>query len=316
MNSTKSFTIETRNITKKFGAFTAVDNINISIEKGIIFGLLGANGAGKSTLIRILCGLLAATSGEAFVGGVNVNKNPEEVKKRIGYMSQKFSLYKDLSVLENIRFFGGVYGLSTSQIKKQLDVIADMAGLKGQEKRLAGELSGGLKQRLALGCAVIHNPDIIFLDEPTGGVDPVARRNFWTLINELSTRGTTILITTHYLDEAEYCNRILLMHAGKNIAEGSPIELKKRHIGNPLFEIECSPLMGGLTILKTQSWTRGISIFGNLLHLNAESGIDPEYIQTYLRDNNIRVERIEEIMPTLEDVFINLIEKKSKGETK
>ena len=174
VNNMGPFAIETRNITKKFGDFTAVDNMNITINSGIIFGLLGANGAGKSTLIRILCGLLSAASGEAFVGGVNVNKNPEEVKKRIGYMSQKFSLYQDLSVLENIRFFGGVYGLSTLQIKKQLEVIAEMAGLKGQEKRLAGELSGGLKQRLALGCAVIHNPGIIFLDEPTGGVDPVA----------------------------------------------------------------------------------------------------------------------------------------------
>ncbi|MBN2531430.1 MAG: ABC transporter ATP-binding protein [Spirochaetales bacterium] len=305
--------IETRNITKRFGTFTALDGMSMCIEKGVIFGLLGANGAGKSTLIKILCGLLTPTSGDAFVGGVSVNTNPEEVKKRIGYMSQKFSLYEDLTVFENIRFFGGVYGLSNTEIRKQLDIIAEMAGLKGQENRLTGELSGGLKQRLALGCAVIHNPGIVFLDEPTGGVDPVARRNFWALINDLSAKGTTVIITTHYLDEAEYCNRILLMHAGKNIAEGSPGELKTTHIKNNLYEIECTPLMEGLSLLRNRDWTGGISVFGNLLHLNSRPGSDPATIRLFLENNGVQVVRMEEIIPSLEDVFISLIEEKTKG---
>jgi ABC-2 type transport system ATP-binding protein len=305
--------IRTNRIVKKFGAFTAVDNVSLEIERGIIFGLLGANGAGKSTLIKILCGLLATTSGDAFVGGVNVNTNPEGAKKKIGYMSQKFSLYEDLTVMENIRFFGGVYGLDTVEIKKQLARISDMAGLGGQEKRLTRELSGGLRQRLALGCAIIHKPEIVFLDEPTGGVDPVARRNFWTLINELSAGGTTVLITTHYLDEAEYCNKLLLMHAGRNIAEGSPTELKTELMANALFEIECEPQAGSMELLRGCNWCEGVSVFGSLLHLNAKSGIEREEIRAYLEEKGIGVKRIERIVPSIEDVFIHMIEARSKG---
>jgi len=223
------FSIEVSGLTKKFGAFTAVNSVSFQVAKGEIFGFLGANGAGKSTTIRMLCGLLSPTAGGAIVGGFSVGTQPEKVKERIGYMSQKFSLYEDLTVVENIRFFGGIYGLGRSRIRTRLPWILEMAGLKGREHSLTRELAGGWKQRLALGCALLHEPEIVFLDEPTGGVDPVSRRRFWDLIYDLSVRGVTVFVTTHYLDEAEYCHRIMLMHAGEIIAGGSPRELKDKH---------------------------------------------------------------------------------------
>lgn len=221
--------IEVCGLTKKFGDFAAVKSVSFAVAKGEIFGFLGANGAGKSTTIRMLCGLLAPTSGRATVGGYSVGEQPERVKERIGYMSQKFSLYEDLTVMENIRFFGGTYGLGRSRLRTRLPWILDMAGLKGREDVLTRELAGGWKQRLALGCALLHEPEIVFLDEPTGGVDPVSRRRFWDLIYDLSQRQVTVFVTTHYLDEAEYCHRIMLMHAGEIVDGGSPRELKDRH---------------------------------------------------------------------------------------
>jgi ABC-2 type transport system ATP-binding protein len=223
------YSIEVSGLSKKFGDFVAVDNVSFKVAKGEIFGFLGANGAGKSTTIRMLCGLLNPTSGGATVGGFPVASRPEKVKERIGYMSQKFSLYEDLTVRENIRFFGGIYGLSRSRLSKRLPWVLEMAGLKGRGNTLTRELAGGWKQRLALGCALLHEPEIVFLDEPTGGVDPASRRRFWDLIYDLSVRGVTVFVTTHYLDEAEYCHRIMLMHAGKIIAGGSPRELRDRH---------------------------------------------------------------------------------------
>ena len=221
--------IEVSSLTKKFGDFVAVSSVSFKVAKGEIFGFLGANGAGKSTTIRMLCGLLSPTSGEAVVGGYSVGDQPDKVKERIGYMSQKFSLYEDLTVMENIRFFAGIYGLDRRRLGTRLPWVLEMAGLKGRENSLARELAGGWKQRLALGCALLHEPEIVFLDEPTGGVDPVSRRRFWDLISDLSVRGATIFVTTHYLDEAEYCHRIMLMHAGEIIAGGSPRELKGRY---------------------------------------------------------------------------------------
>ena len=216
-------------LTKKFGDFVAVNSVSFQVYQGEIFGFLGANGAGKSTTIRMLCGLLSPTSGNASVGGYDIAKQPELVKRRIGYMSQKFSLYKDLTPEENIRFFGGVYGLSRSQVRSKLSWVLEMAGLRGRERSLTAELAGGWKQRLALGCALLHDPEIVFLDEPTGGVDPVSRRRFWDLVSDLSEKGVTVFVTTHYLDEAEYCHRIMLMHAGEIVAGGSPRELKDRY---------------------------------------------------------------------------------------
>jgi ABC-2 type transport system ATP-binding protein len=216
-------------LTKKFGDFVAVNAVSFEVYRGEIFGFLGANGAGKSTTIRMLCGLLRPTSGNASVGGYDIAAHPESVKRQIGYMSQKFSLYQDLTAEENIRFFGGVYGLERSRLRSKLPWVLDMAGLRGREHSLTADLAGGWKQRLALGCALLHDPEIVFLDEPTGGVDPLQRRRFWDLVSDLSSKAVTVFVTTHYLDEAEYCHRIMLMHAGAIVAGGSPRELKDRY---------------------------------------------------------------------------------------
>jgi len=228
-------TIEVRNLTKRFGSFTAVDDVTFSVGKGEILGFLGANGAGKTTVIRMLCGLLNPTSGQATVGGFDIRRQPERIKHVIGYMSQRFSLYEDLTVRENLGFFGGVYGLSPERRSERIAWALELAGLKGREKSLTSELAGGWRQRLALGCAILHEPRIVFLDEPTSGVDPISRRSFWELINQLAEQGTTVLVTTHYLDEAEYCNRIMLIHAGRLIAGGGPHELKSRWSQDGVF---------------------------------------------------------------------------------
>ncbi len=220
--------IEVRHLYRRFGSFTAVEDLSFSVPKGVVYGLLGANGAGKSTTIRILCGLLEPSRGEAWVDGLDVNTESEEVKKRIGYMSQKFSLYQDLTVKENLEFFGGVYGLSNDQLEDRILWAIQTAGLGGKETVLTSELSKGYKQRLALVCALLHDPSIVVLDEPTSGVDPLSRRKFWDLILFLASEGKTVLVTTHYLEEAEHCNSILLMHQGKKIAEGSPVALKRQ----------------------------------------------------------------------------------------
>lgn len=216
-------------LTKSFEGFVAVNSVSFRIFQGEIFGFLGANGAGKSTTIRMLCGLLKPTSGDASVGGYDIAKEPESVKRRIGYMSQKFSLYMDLTAEENIRFYAGVYGLSRSRVRSKIPEVMEMAGLRGREHSPTAELAGGWRQRLALGCALLHDPEIVFLDEPTGGVDPIQRRRFWDLISGLAAKGVTVFVTTHYLDEAEYCHRIMLMHAGRIVAGGSPRELKERY---------------------------------------------------------------------------------------
>jgi ABC-2 type transport system ATP-binding protein len=226
MNNTS---VKVLKLTKKFGNFTAVDHINFEVKQGEIFGFLGANGAGKTTTIRMLCGLLLPTSGEAWVHGFNINNDSEEIKKNIGYMSQKFSLYNDLTVEENITFYGGIYGLNNKSLKKRKDWILDKLNLVDQRRTITREIPLGWKQRLALGCAILHNPPVLFLDEPTSGVDPISRREFWGLINELAQQGTTIFVTTHYMDEAEYCNRLSIMHQGKIITIDSPRSLKQEY---------------------------------------------------------------------------------------
>ncbi len=302
--------ISVHNLTKKFHDFVAVNKVSFEVGKGEIFGFLGANGAGKSTTIRMLCGLLSSTSGTATVAGYDINEQPEKVKANIGYMSQKFSLYDDLTVRENIRFFGGIYGLRRAELKERLDWVVEMAGLKGREDSLAVELAGGWKQRLALGCAILHRPKIVFLDEPTGGVDPVSRRNFWELINKLSEQGTTVFVTTHYLDEAEYANRIMLIQAGEIIAGGSPKELKETHIKNPILEVECDKVVMAMEILQRQDWVIETTIFGTYLHTSvADESEGRERIRQTLAENNISVKRMDRIVPSLEDVFIYLIEK-------
>jgi len=306
--------IEVNNLTKSFGKFTAVDQISFNVRPGEIFGFLGANGAGKSTTIRMLIGILEPTSGDAFVGGFSIKNEPNLVKKNIGYMSQKFSLYNDLTVAENIRFFAGIYGLDGKKYEERKKWVLKVANLENMENVITGSLPGGIKQRLALGTAVIHEPKIVFLDEPTSGVDPISRRNFWDLINDLSGGGTTVLVTTHYLDEAEFCNDIILINSGRLIAQGNSEELKTEYIKNPILEIESDRVIDSLEILEKEKWVGETSIFGNYIHviLN-DSTISEKHIYELLRDKNgISVKRVERITPTLEDVFIHLIEKDSK----
>lgn len=303
--------IEVNNLTKKFGNFTSVDNISFNVKEGEVFGFLGANGAGKSTTIRMLCGIISPTSGEAIVGGYSIKSQPDLVKQNIGYMSQKFSLYDDLTVEENINFFGGIYGLKYQELSDRKKWVLNIAGLAGKEKLLTNSLPGGIKQRLALGTAVIHKPKIVFLDEPTSGVDPISRRNFWELINNLSSDGTTVFVTTHYLEEAEFCNNIILIDSGKLVAEGNPKELKTDYIKNKILEIDCSHTVNALEILAKETFVEDTSIFGNSIHIIVNDlYTEEEQITQTLNKNSITVLRIEEISPTLEDVFIKLVDKK------
>ncbi len=303
--------IEVNNLTKKFGNFTAVDNIFFNVREGEVFGFLGANGTEKSTAIRMLCGILNPTSGDAMVGGYSVMNEPDKVKKVIGYMSQKFSLYNDLSVEENINLFGGVYGLEGKKFKERKDWVLQIANLKGKEKLLTSSLPGGIKQRLALGAAVIHEPEIVFLDEPTSGVDPISRRNFWDLINDLSANGTNVFVTTHYLEEAEYRNFITLINAGKIIAEGNASELKTNYIKNKIYEIECERVVDALDILQNENYVDDTSIFGNNIHIivNDDFKSEEQIGRTLTEKNSIAIKRIDKIVPTLEDVFIHLLDK-------
>jgi len=306
------FAIDVSSLTKKFGSFTAVDAISFKVKRGEIFGFLGANGAGKSTTIKMLCGLLQSTSGTATVGGFEINSEAEQVKSSIGYMSQKFSLYDDLTVVQNIKFFGGVYGLRNTKLMERMEWAVEIAGLRGWENSLTKTLSGGYKQRLALGCAILHEPEILFLDEPTGGVDPISRRNFWELINQLSEQGVTILVTTHFLDEAEYCNDIILIDAGRLIASGSPTELKTQHIADPILEVSTDNPVEALEEIRSRSWAVEVSVFGTKLHVIVEDeGKGKELITQALRRRNISVSRIERITPSLEDVFLYLLSEKS-----
>jgi ABC-2 type transport system ATP-binding protein len=299
-------------LTRAFGKFVAVDHVTFDVRRGEIFGFLGANGAGKSTTIRMLCGLLAATSGTATVAGFDINREPERVKERIGYMSQKFSLYDDLTVEENIMFFGGAYGLDRSRLVTRKAWAVEMAGLKGRERSLARELSVGWKQRLALGCAILHEPEVVFLDEPTGGVDPVSRRDFWELINGLSEKGVTVFVTTHYLDEAEYCGNIRLIHAGRIVAGGSPGELKRKYIRNPILEVESERVVDALEILQREPWVLETSIFGTYLHVSvADEAEGRARILKVLAANGIAAPRVDRILPSLEDVFIQRIQEES-----
>lgn len=301
-------------LVKRFGDFVAVDNVSIDVAQGEIFGFLGPNGAGKSTTIRILCGLLAPTSGSATVDGYDVSTQPEDIKKNIGYMSQKFSLYDDLTVEENIEFFGGVYGVPDDKLPARRDYVLKMAKLEDKRKMMTRLLSGGWKQRLALGCAILHEPSILFLDEPTSGVDPIARRGFWHLIYELSEAGHTVFVTTHYMDEAEYCHRAALMYGGKVIALGSPAELKVSLGVGHLLNLESSNLLDSMTVLEGKPGILDVAVFGGGLHLKVEdAGLAIPQIHRDLERAGISVLTLDSILPSMEDVFVSLIEK-AEGE--
>src|SRR5688572_1257695 len=266
--------IDVRSLSRRFGSFVAVKELSFSVKQGEIFGFLGANGAGKSTTIRMLCGLLRPTSGTALVGGIDVSRDPEGVKRRIGYMSQRFSLYEALTVDQNIRFFGGIYGLRGDRLDVRRKFVLDMAGLAGRGNTLARDLPGGWRQRLALGCAILHKPSILFLDEPTGGVDPLSRRQFWDLIGDLSREGVTVLITTHYLDEAEHCDRLAIIHAGRLATIGTAAALKARFEGRPIVEIHASDPVAAITALEQLPQVEKTSLFGTAVHAVLRSDAD------------------------------------------
>jgi ABC-2 type transport system ATP-binding protein len=309
----ESNAVEIRNLVKRFGSFVAVDDVNLEVRRGEIFGFLGPNGAGKSTTIRMLCGLLKPSSGTATVGGLDIATQSEAIKQNIGYMSQRFSLYDDLTVEENIDFFSGIYSVPKDRRAERKDYVLRMAGLEERRGSLTGLLSGGWKQRLALGCAILHEPPILFLDEPTSGVDPIARRTFWDLIYQLSSSGHTIFVSTHYMDEAEYCHRLALMYRGKVIALGTPAELKKSLSGHNLFHLEVSDLLGGMNALEKVPGLSEIAVFGGGLHVTADDATSAvAEIRSALERVGISVPLIEPIQPTMEDVFVAMIEEEER----
>ncbi len=295
-------------LTRRFGKFLAVDHVSFDVEQGEIFGFLGSNGAGKSTTIRMLCGLLKPTSGTATVGGIDVVRDPESVKRRIGYMSQRFSLYENLTVDQNISFFAGIYGLDSNRIKERRAFAIEMAGLTGREHLRTASLAGGWRQRLALGCALLHEPPIVFLDEPTGGVDPLSRRQFWTLIDRLSASGVTVLVTTHYLDEAEHCHRIAIIQAGRLAALGSTEELKRIFADRPIVEIQASRPVEVMRLLDGMPGVDRTSVFGTAVHAVLDRD-DPQLeaqIGSQLAAAGLGTLEWSRVQPSLEDVFLEV----------
>lgn len=308
--------VEVRHLVKKFGDFTAVNDVSFDVRRGEIFGFLGPNGAGKSTTIRMLCGLLSPTSGSGRVAGYDIVHDQWPIKARVGYMSQKFSLYEDLTVAENIRFYGGVYGVPRQRLQERREWILDMANLRGRETSRTGELAMGWKQRLALGCAIVHEPEIVFLDEPTAGVDPVSRRNFWDLIYELSGGGVTVFVTTHYMDEAEHCDRLAMIYAGELIALGTPGELKQQALKGTLLEVLCEPVMPAFDLLKGQPEVMDVAVFGATLHIIvSEAQQGSEVVRRLLTEGGVTVQEIVAIPPSLEDVFVALIQQTDEAKS-
>jgi len=298
--------IEVTGLTKKFGNFVAVNNISFTVPRGEIFGFLGPNGAGKTTTIRMLLGLLTPTGGTAQVIGFDVVKESEELRKRIGYMSQKFSLYNDLTVEENLNFYGGVYGVRGHRFKERKKYILELAGLTGRGRELTKNLSGGWKQRLALGVAIIHEPEVLFLDEPTAGVDPISRRAFWELIYDLAEGETTILVTTHYMDEAEHCQDLAFIQRGNLVAKGPPEEIKTTQMHGEVVEINCDDAGQAIPILRALDVFEEVALYGALIHVvtnNVSEHI--ALIEKTLTDHNLIIASIDRIAPSLEDVFIS-----------
>ena len=308
-----TFVVEVEDLVKKFDSFVAVDHIHFQVERGEIFGFLGPNGSGKSTTIRMLCGLLLPTSGRGKVAGFDLMNEPEKIKQAIGYMSQKFSLYDDLTVIENLHFFGGIYGLSGPSQREREGKVLEMIGLQDLQDRITQTLAVGWKQRLGLGCAILHEPSILFLDEPTSGVDPISRRNFWSFIQQMGEKGVTTFVTTHYMDEAEYCGRLALIYQGRIIALGTPSELKLKTLSQGVLEVECDLLVPALDLLKKEPWISESAVFGDGLHVIGKEGIDLEQeINVLFQKHGILLKRMGWIRPSLEDVFVSLIEKEEK----
>jgi ABC-2 type transport system ATP-binding protein len=308
-----SIAVEVKNLVKRFGDFVAVDDVTFRVERGEIFGFLGSNGAGKTTTIRMLCGLLTPTTGSATVGGFDLARQAEQIKQTIGYMSQRFSLYDDLTVRENIDFFSGVYGVNPQRRQQRTDYVLQMAGLGDRAATMTRLLPGGWKQRLALGCAILHQPPILFLDEPTSGVDPIARRRFWDWIYQLSAEGHTIFVTTHYMDEAEYCHRLALMHRGRVIGLGPAAKLKEALKSHALMHLDSSDLLESMKALEGNEQVLETAVFGKGLHLTVREPAAAEAsVRRALAARGIRVERLEVIEPSMEDAFVAMVEEEER----
>ena len=300
-------------LTRRFGDFVAVDSVSFQVAKGEIFGFLGPNGSGKSTTIRMLTGILAPSGGSGTVAGFDVLNQTEKIKAHIGYMSQKFSLYEDLTVEENIDFYGGIYRIPMKTRKERKAWVIEMAGLQAHRHSLTKILSGGWKQRLALGCAVLHEPPVIFLDEPTSGVDPLSRRRFWDLIYELSGKGVTVFVTTHYMEEAEYCDRIGLIHRGELIAVGTPDDLKTRLMQEEVLDVRCDRPQDVIEMLESLDSVKEVALFGNGLHVVApDADTASREIHAALVAAGLHIEHIEKIKPSMEDVFVSLVEARDR----
>lgn len=310
MSKTEQPAIVAEHLVRRFGVFTAVDDVSFRVEKGEIFGFLGPNGSGKTTVIKMLTGLLPLSGGEASALGLDVRKDPETVRENIGYMSQNFSLYSDLTVTENLTFYGRIYGLSNERLRRRMDEIVELNGLGPYLNRLSSQLSGGWKQRLALGCAMLHEPKLIFLDEPTAGIDPVARRQLWDLLFELSAHGITFFVTTHYMDEAERCSHIAYIYYGKLIADGTPDSLRElpdvQPAGTYRVEITAPEVTRALRIARTVPGVRSATVFGQSIHALINDDLDPEHLRKRLLEQNIVVAEIRPLAPSLEDVFVEL----------
>jgi ABC-2 type transport system ATP-binding protein len=307
---TTDVAIHVDRLTRHFGAFVAVDQVSFDVRRGEVFGFLGSNGAGKSTTIRMLCGLLTPTAGRATIDGIDVGDDPEGVKRRIGYMSQRFSLYELLTVDQNIRFYAGLYGLAGARLEERRRFVLEMAGLVGKEHQLSGALPGGWRQRLALGCALMHEPPIVFLDEPTGGVDPVSRREFWRLIDTLARGGTTVLVTTHYLDEAERCDRVAIIHAGRMAAIGTTSELKRTFDDRPIVELRAPDPVGVMSALDAMPFVEKTSLVGTAVHAvlrGRDSSIST--VQAALEAAGRPVTDVSFVAPSLEDVFLDVVDR-------
>lgn len=306
-------TVEARDLTKVFSGFVAVDHVSFQVFRGEVFGFLGSNGAGKSTTIRMLCGILAPSEGAGSVSGYDIATQPEQIKKTIGYMSQRFSLYDELTVEENVEFFAGVYGVPKQEETKRIEEILQRIALVEQRRLTTAQLPGGWKQRLALGCAILHRPPVLFLDEPTSGVDPIARREFWDLIYHLSEKGTTVFVTTHYMDEAEYCDRLALMHAGRIIAMDKPENLRGKATSEIFLRLKSSNSLEALRLLEGRSEFLDVSVSGGDLHLRVrDESRAREVIVRILTEQQIDVRQLEPIQPEMEDVFVSLIEQESE----
>jgi len=307
-NETNDFAVHVVDLTKHFGDFKAVDGVTFNIRRGQIFGFLGPNGAGKTTTIRMLLGLLRPTSGRASVLGFDIVRQAEEVRRHIGYMSQRFSLYQDLTVVENLDFYGRTYGVRGDRLRTRKQFAIEMAGLEGRERELTRNLSGGWKQRLALGAAILHEPEMLFLDEPTAGVDPISRRAFWDLLYDLAEGGTTIFVTTHYMDEAEHCQDLAFIHGGRIIAQGSPEDIKLDRMKGDVLEIDCIEPDRAIGVLREMGLFEEVALYGALIHVVAQDiETHQPRIDEALSAAGLEVRTMDVIAPSLEDVFISSV---------